>query len=50
MEAIMIFEAASKLFAELITWSLAVRLLALLVILGAVFLIFYLIKTILKGR
>ena len=42
--------SASAILAEITTWSLIVRLLALLVILGAVFLIFYLVKTILKGR
>ncbi len=42
--------SASKIFAEMTTWSLIVRILALFVILGAAFLIFYLIKTILKGR
>jgi hypothetical protein len=42
--------SAFAIIAEMTTWSLIVRLLALLVILGAAFLIFYLIKTILKGR
>ncbi len=41
---------ASKLLVELTTWSLVVRLLVLFVILGVAYLIFYLIKTILKGR
>ena len=42
--------SACAILAEMTTWSLIVRLLVLYVILGAAFLIFYLIKTILKGR
>ena len=40
----------SKILSEMTTWSLIVRLLVLFVILGVLCLIFYLIKTILKGR
>jgi len=42
--------SASAILAEMTTWSLVVRLLVLFVILGVAYLIFYLIKTILKGR